>query len=135
VCDANELRAEKTAKAWHIPAYYKELGQMLERESLVIVDICTPPQAHYPLIVQALESNCHVITEKPLTMTTEETKKIASAQKGSGTKISVVHNHILEPVMRKALPLIAKGDLGQITNVDVCIVVPPSDPMLCNKDH
>lgn len=28
VCDANESRAERTAQAWHIPAYYKELSPM-----------------------------------------------------------------------------------------------------------
>ncbi|MFQ5925142.1 MAG: Gfo/Idh/MocA family protein [Dehalococcoidia bacterium] len=135
VCDANELRAEKTAKTWNIHAYYSDLGEMLEKESILIVDICTPPQAHCPLIVQALESNCHVIAEKPLTMTTEEAEKIAFAQKGSGTKISVVHNNIFAPAMIKALSLIRKGDLGEVINVDVRIVVPPSDPMLCNKDH
>jgi predicted dehydrogenase len=68
-------------------------------------------------------------------MTTDAARKIISTQKGSGTKVSVIHNCIFEPVMRRGLSLIRKGDLGEIVNADVHIVVPPSDPMLCSKDH
>ena len=135
VCDADESRAERTARTWHIPAYYGDLGQMLERGSISIVDICTPPQAHCPLIVQALESNCHVVVEKPLSMTTEEARAIISRHKGSQTKIAVIHNWLSVPVMVKALSLIKKGSLGEVISVDIKALSTPNDPMLRNKDH
>lgn len=135
VCDANESRAERIAKAWHIPAYYGDVGEMLKRESISIVDICTPPQAHCPIILQAFDAGCHVIVEKPLTMTTEEAKTIISRHKGSQTKITVIHNWLYVPVMLKALSLIKNGSLGEIISVEIKALSTPNDPMLRNKGH
>jgi len=135
VCDSDKQKARGLAKAWRIPAYYSDIDAMFRKQSILVVDICTPPQTHRDLVIRALESGCHVIMEKPLTMTTKEAKAIISAHRATKTKVSVIHNNLFEPVMRKALSLIKKGDLGRITNVGVCIVAPATDPMLCNKDH
>jgi predicted dehydrogenase len=135
VCDSNRLRAEKTAGTWGIPAYSDELSEILHGRSISIVDICTPPQAHCSLILQALEAGCHVIAEKPLTMTTDEAKTIISRHKDSQTKVTVIHNWLYVPVMRKALSLIKKGRLGEIIGMDIKVLHTRSEPMIANKDH
>lgn len=135
VCDSREQTAKETANKWNIPAYYTDFSEMLRRQTPSVVDICTPPQTHCALIVQALKSGCHVIVEKPLAMTTEEVKKIISTQKESKTKLGVIHNNLFRPVMVKALSLIQRGELGKIINVDLRFVAPPNDPMLSNKNH
>lgn len=135
VCDSNKQRAKETAKTWKIPAYYSDLTQTLPKQPISIVDICTPPQAHCSLILQALEAGCHVIVEKPLTMTTDEAKTIISRQKNSQAKVTVIHNWLYAPVMRKALSLIKKGSLGEVFSVGIIALQTPNDPMLANKNH
>lgn len=135
VCDANESRAKRIAKVWHTPAYYGDVGEMLNKESISIVDICTPPMAHCPIILQAFDAGCHVIAEKPLTMTTEEAKTIISRHKGSQTKITVIHNWLYVPVMTRALSLIKRGRLGEVISVEIKALSTPNDPMLRNKGH
>ena len=88
VCDSNKLKAEETARAWGVAAYSDDLGEILRKQSLSVVDICTPPLTHCSLIRQALEVGCHVIVEKPLTMTSDEAKMIMSAQRGSKAKVT-----------------------------------------------
>ena len=135
VCDSNKPRAEETAKAWGIPAYSDDLGEILRRQPISIVDICTPPQAHCSLVLQALKAGCHAIVEKPLTMTTEEAKMIISAQRDSQAKVTVIHSWLYEPVMTRALSLIKKGKLGAILSVEVKALSTPKSPMLCNQEH
>jgi predicted dehydrogenase len=135
VCDANKSRAQKTATAWVIPAYSDDLSQILRGESISMVDICTPPQSHCSLILQALEAGCNVIVEKPLTMTSDEAKMIISRHKGSQAKLTVIHNWLYVPVMRKALSLINEGGLGEVVSVEIRALHTPNDPMLAQKDH
>ena len=80
-------------------------------QSISIVEICTPPHGHCSLALQVLEASCHTIVEKPLTVTTNEAKTIISRHKGSKAKVTVIHNRLYVPVMRKALSLIKKGRL------------------------
>lgn len=135
VCDSNEQRAREAAKAWKIPVYYTDLNEVLEKQSISIVDICTPPQAHCSLILQALEAGCHVIVEKPLAMTAKEAKTIISAHKGSKAKVGIIHNWLFVPVMRRALPLVKKGNLGKLVSAQISIPSTQDDAMLANKDH
>lgn len=135
VCDTNEHIAKEKARAWNIPAYYTDVGEMLEQEALSAVDICTPPQTHCRLITQALESACHVVVEKPLAMTTEETKIIISAQEKSGRQLGIIHSSLFDPALLKAVPMIRRGELGKIISADIAITATQNDFMLSDKNH
>lgn len=135
VCDTNEHIAKEKARAWNIPAYYTDVGEMFGKEELSAVDICTPPQTHHRLIIQALESGCHVIAEKPLAMNIEETKTIISAQKKSGRQVGIIHTSLFDPAMIKAISMIRKGEMGKIINVDIAITATQNDYMLSDKNH
>ena len=135
VCDLNEQVAKETARVWNIPAYYTDPKEMLQQCSVAIVDICTPPQTHCNLAVQALKSGCHVLLEKPMAITTKEAEEIISTYKRGGTKLGIIHNWLFEPVMIKALSLIRNGNLGQLINADVRVLATNKDHMLSNRDH
>jgi hypothetical protein len=44
---------------------YTELGELIERESPDIIDVCSPPQFHYEHAKMAIEAGCDVLCEKP----------------------------------------------------------------------
>src|ERR1700733_13410065 len=46
---------------------YNSVDELFRAEKLDFVDICTPPSMHAELAQKALEHNCHVLCEKPLT--------------------------------------------------------------------
>ena len=135
VCDSNELKARETAKEWEVACYYSNLDKMLSRQDISIVDVCAPPQAHCHIILKALDAGCHVIVEKPLTMSTEQAKTILSHYKGTNMKLSVIHNWLYVPVMIKALSIVRKGSLGEVISVEIKALSTPNDPMLLNRDH
>lgn len=119
VCDIDETEAKRTAKMFDIDRYYADLSDMLKREDLEMVDICTPPQMHAPMVIQAIEEGCHVLVEKPMTSSVSEADKILTALKNSGIKLCVVHNYLFRLVAIKAKTIVERGELGDIIGMDV----------------
>ena len=50
-----------------IPRVYRNFGDLIADGELDVVDICTPPNLHTPMIVEAMQGGKHVICEKPFT--------------------------------------------------------------------
>jgi len=50
-----------------IPAVYRSFRDLITDRELDVIDICTPPNMHASMIVEAMEAGKHVICEKPFT--------------------------------------------------------------------
>jgi predicted dehydrogenase len=135
VSDLNETSAKNTASLWNIPHYFGSLSQLIENLSVDLVDICTPPQSHASLAVQAMEKGLHVLLEKPMTMTTKDADKIVACQRASGMKVGVMHNELFEPPVLKASSFVGKGHLGDIISVEVETLCTKWDSMAANEHH
>ena len=119
VCDIDEGEAKRTAKMFGIDRSYTDLSDLLKREDLEMVDICTPPQMHAPMAIQAMEEGCHVLLEKPMTSNVGEADEILKVFKKSGVKLCVVHNYLFMPIAIKARSILEQGELGDIIGMDV----------------
>ena len=53
------------AKKHQIQAAYRSFAELVADRELDVIDICTPPNLHASMIVEAMESGKHVICEKP----------------------------------------------------------------------
>ena len=138
VCDINKEAAEKTARSWNIPHYYTSLEACLKEEAPDLVDICTPPNSHLPLILQALKAGSHVIVEKPLVTSLsecEEVEKLYQAFRGRGLRIGVIHNWLFEFFLPIISSIVKSGELGEIQRIEVDIFDRQDDPMISNPNH
>lgn len=98
---------------------YSSVEDLWRAEKLDFVDICTPPSSHAALAVQALENNCHVLCEKPLTLKTPEYETLAKAVAASGKTLFTVHNWKFAPIFEKAFALIRDGRIGPVWHVEI----------------
>lgn len=135
VCDSNEQRARETAEAWSIPAYYRDLNEALAEQDISVVDICTPPQTHCPILLTAFEAGCHSIVEKPLAMTADEANTIAEHHGRAQSKVSVIHNWLFVPVMRRVMRRLNEGQMGRVIGVQISMPATQDDTMLANEKH
>lgn len=55
------------AKKYQIPTVYRDYSDLLKDKEIDVVDICTPPSLHAPMIVDFMKAGKHVICEKPFT--------------------------------------------------------------------
>ena len=73
VTDLDPARAEATAKKLNTKTY-PSLDALVAAGANVI-HVLTPPSAHVPVALAALERGCHVLVEKPISEDADEGKK------------------------------------------------------------
>jgi len=112
VCDREPLMANQLAERFEISACFSDLIEMLHAASPDVVHITTPPQSHYPLARQCLESGSNVYLEKPFTITSEEAKALIQIANESGLRITVGHNYQFTLEMLEMRRLVKEGFLG-----------------------
>lgn len=135
VCDINEKTAKQFSEKWRIPSRYTSFSEMFQSEDLFAVSICTPPQFHANLAIEALGSGCHVVMEKPFTVTTEEARKVIETLQNSSAKLTIIHSQLFEPSMLRAMKLIKTGEIGQIVGMSVGILHSNDEPMASDRNH
>lgn len=135
ICDKNQEVAQEVASRWRVPAVYSEFSALLDQVDATIIDICTPPQTHAALALEAISCRRHVLLEKPMAMTVREADKIVRSQKAQGVALGVIHNWLFEPVVLKARSLAENGHIGDVVAMHVEVLNTQEDPMIANPDH
>lgn len=81
--DIDATRAQERAEQFGAPMWFTDPEEMLRRDDIQVVSICTPPFTHAELAIAALEAGKHVLVEKPMCCSLEEADRmIAMASKG-----------------------------------------------------
>lgn len=105
----------------HRAEAYEDFEKMLQNPNIDIVNICTPSGSHVVLAELAAKYKKHIIVEKPIAMTLEETERIISSAKDNNVKLAVVHPNRFRPVALKLKEILDSGKLGKISHA-LCIV-------------
>lgn len=120
VCDLNPTLATTVAKKFNLPKTYSNVAEMLNKEELDIVDICTPPHTHPALAIQAMESGCNVLLEKPMALKFSDCDEMVRVSRKQDVKLCIIHNELFRPPMLKAKELIEKGAIGKVMGMHWC---------------
>ena len=88
VCDVDRERAE-TLAAGTGARTYEDWRDLLDREDLGALIVCTPPRSHREPATVALSHGLPVYLEKPIARTLEDAAEIVSAAKHTGTVCAV----------------------------------------------
>ena len=119
VCDLNESAAKFVSEKFKIKKYYTSYQDMLLKEKPDIVDICTPPQTHSNLAIQALQQGSHVILEKPMASSVSQCDGMIQASVKSDKYIYVVHTQLFNPAFIKARKLLLNGSVGKFLGLQI----------------
>src|SRR5262245_55943713 len=68
VADVNDETAHRAASEFDVPHVYTDYHDLLAREDIHAVSICTPNYLHLQPTLDALAAGKHVLVEKPLAM-------------------------------------------------------------------
>lgn len=112
VCDREPLMARQLAERFAIPAWFRDVGEMLDAMTPDIVHVTTPPQSHYALGRQCLEAGSHVYLEKPFTVTAGEAEALLSVARAKNLLVTAGHNYQFTPEMMEMRRLVREGFLG-----------------------
>jgi predicted dehydrogenase len=112
LCDRELLMARQLGERFGINACFTDLQELLETTTPDVVHITTPPQSHYSLAKQCLESGSHVYLEKPFTITAGEAESLIRVAERRDLKITAGHNLQFTPETLEMRELLAEGFLG-----------------------
>lgn len=114
LCTTNYERSVALAEEYHLGTAAHDLDELLAREDIDVIDICTPNTLHFDMICRALDAGKHVLCEKPLCVSAEEAAIIARKERESGKTCGMVFNNRFMAPMLRAKQLIDEGRLGRI---------------------
>ncbi|TMR16288.1 Gfo/Idh/MocA family oxidoreductase [Nonomuraea turkmeniaca] len=110
-------RTEAAAAQMGWDAVETDWRELVKRDDVQIVDICTPGDSHAEIAIAALEAGKHVICEKPLANTVAEAEAMVRAAATASGKSMVAFNYRRVPAVALARRFVEEGRLGEIRHV------------------
>ncbi|MFI7573882.1 Gfo/Idh/MocA family protein [Micromonospora sp. NPDC049497] len=116
--DAGKVADAADRLGWD--AYTTDWRDLIARDDIDVVDICTPGDSHAEIALAALAAGKHVLCEKPLANTVSEAREMAAAAavaQASGVRSMCGFNYRRVPAVTMMRQLVADGRLGVIRHV------------------
>jgi predicted dehydrogenase len=114
ICGRNEEAVAEAARRYGYKKHYTHWQDMLADEEVLLFDNGGPNDAHAEPCIAAAEAGKHILCEKPLARTAEESKRMLDAVEKTGIKHMVAFNYRFVPAIRQIKYLIDSGALGRI---------------------
>ena len=114
ICGRNEPAVKKVAEDFAWQEYVTNWHDVVTRDDIDIVDICSPGYTHAPIAIAAAEAKKILFCEKPLANTLQEAEEMLDAAQRNHCLHMICHNYRRAPAVSLAREMINNGDLGTI---------------------
>jgi predicted dehydrogenase len=96
---------------------YDDLGELLEREQFDVLHVCTPNAVHAAQALAAIEHGIHVVCEKPLAVSTEQSRAMLAAADERGVVHATCYHVRGYPLVEQMRVDVADGVVGDVSFV------------------
>lgn len=122
VCDiVPQLIDDFTAQwreTWPDLAVYRDYRELLAREEIDILSVCTPDDRHAAIVIAAAERGVPaILCEKPLATTLADADRMIAAIERHGTVVAVEHTRRWDPFFHRAKEIIDAGMIGPVRTI------------------
>jgi UDP-N-acetyl-2-amino-2-deoxyglucuronate dehydrogenase len=109
-------RTPKTAimfAAQYGTTFYAEIKDLVKREKIDLVIVCTPHPFHLEPVLEAAKAGASILVEKPLASTLEDSDKIIEVCKNAGVKLGVISQRRWYEPVKRVIDAIEAGKIGK----------------------
>ncbi len=115
VAERGDELAKAKAEQLSIPKAYGDYKKLLADPEIQVVHNCTPNHLHFAVNKEILAAKKHVVSEKPLAMTSAESRDLVRLAKEAGVVNAVDFNYRYMPLVQQARQMCqGAGDVGRI---------------------
>ncbi len=114
VCDVDEKKMAPIISKFKIPRWYNVFDEMLEKEEIEALHICTTNHYHFPMTLMALKKGIHVFVEKPLGLNAQEAQRIAELAKKQNCHVVVGMQNRFRDDVQMLKNFLANNELGEL---------------------
>ena len=124
--DLNEERGREFGTNLGVDASrcYKDYQSMFAAEAaredgIQAVSIATPNSTHHAISKAALEAGLHVVCEKPLAFSVEQSKELKVLAEKNNRVFAVMYGYSGYPMLHQAREMVKRGDLGAVRIINM----------------
>lgn len=107
-------RAAARAEQLGVPRAYASLGELLDDDRIEIVHVTSPNHLHHEQVCEILRAGRHVVCEKPLALTSEQSGELVRLAADSGRVTAVNFNIRFYPLNQHVSELVRDGGVGDL---------------------
>jgi predicted dehydrogenase len=111
---SSQERAAKRAEQIDVAHAYASLDEVLADDRVDVVHVTSPNELHYPQVKAILAAGRHVVCEKPLAMTSEESADLVRLAAASGRVNAVNFNIRFYPLNQHVASMVRDGGVGTV---------------------
>lgn len=113
ICDNDDKVLAAHKKEYKVPAYLS-LDEMLQKEKIDLVTLCTPSGIHASQTIKAAKAGVHVITEKPMATKWEDGLAMVRACDEAGVRLFVVKQNRRNSTLQLLKRAVTEKRFGKI---------------------
>ncbi|MEM7209207.1 MAG: Gfo/Idh/MocA family oxidoreductase [Pseudomonadota bacterium] len=117
ICNRSRANAEQFARQCDIPTTYDNFEEMIEKETIDLIDIITPPETHVQYVSAAVDRGINVICQKPFTPSLEQAIELNEYIANKQAEVFVHEDFRFQPWYTKIKALLDSGELGQLYQI------------------
>jgi len=118
VVDVDAQKAKQAADGLSVAAY-TDLREAIQGEAPDFVDIATRPGSHLQITALAAVSGCHVLCQKPIASTWEESVQLVEACRKHDARLMINENWRWQPWYRQIKELIQSDVIGKVVTITI----------------
>jgi len=112
VSDPDSLKTQK----WQTATPYTNYESMIDAGGFNVLHICLPHYLHAPAAIYAMERGIHVLCEKPMATTMEDSEKMIKVAHANDVNLGIIFQNRYNPGSQLIKKTLDSGTLGKVLN-------------------
>jgi predicted dehydrogenase len=121
ICDIKKEVCDKYSGLYEVPSH-TDFTELLRTTSADIINICTPHGLHAPMAIEAAKAHKHILVEKPMALTLEETLRMDEAARKNNIRLMVIWQNRHNVPIKLAKKALEDRALGQVYTVHCSVL-------------
>ncbi len=118
VADTSTKQLQRVQSRYPAIQTTTDVNELIQHPQIDAVVIATPVSSHYTLALAALQAGKHVLVEKPMSATADESRHLIEEAERRGLVLMVDHTFVYTGAVRKIAELVRQGELGDVYYYD-----------------
>lgn len=114
VASRTQKTAQEFGSKWNIPRIFSSYEAMLESPNMNAIYIPLPNNMHHEWVLKAAQAGKHILCEKPLALTTQEVKEMATAATENNIVLLEAFAYRMHPQLQRVKETIKRGVIGNV---------------------
>ncbi|MBI3941896.1 MAG: Gfo/Idh/MocA family oxidoreductase [Chloroflexi bacterium] len=111
-------KLEDFGQRWNVKNLYLDYHEMLVKEDLDLISVCTRAPLHAEVTIAAAEAGVRgVLCEKAMALNLAEAERMIETCRAAGAKLLVYHARRYEPLFLETKQLLTQGAIGRLQTV------------------